>query len=64
MTDAPTDILDPAESDRYVFIEKARCPKCGSPELKTTKTEKHGDDAVTRHTTCRECSWKFFVVIE
>ena len=55
---------DAAELDRYVYIRRARCPVCGSADLKTTKTERHGDDSVTRHTTCRDCGHKFFVVLE
>ena len=55
---------DAAEHDRYVFVERARCPRCGSLKLKTTRTERHGDESVTRHTVCRECGAKFYVVVE
>jgi hypothetical protein len=55
---------DAAERDRYVFIERPRCPLCSSLRLKTDRTERHGDESVTRHTHCRDCGAKFFVVVE
>lgn len=50
--------------DRYVFIERARCPSCGSARLRTYRTSRHGDESVTRHTECRDCGQKFFVILE
>ena len=55
---------DAAELDRYVYIRRARCPICESPELKTQKTVDNGDDSLTRETKCRECGHRFFVVVE
>lgn len=51
-------------NDRYVFIERAKCPACGSVRLRTYRTSRHGDDSVTRHTECRDCGEKFFVILE
>jgi DNA-directed RNA polymerase subunit M/transcription elongation factor TFIIS len=55
---------DAAERDRYVFVERPRCPICNSAKLRTVRTERHGDESVTRHTRCCDCRAKFFVVVE
>ncbi len=55
---------DAAETDRYVFIQRPRCPRCASPDLKTQKTIDNGDDSITRETKCRECNHRFFIVVE
>jgi hypothetical protein len=55
---------DAGERDRYVYIEKARCPVCGSDDLKTQHSEDQGDGSTKRDTLCRGCGWKFFVVEE
>ena len=59
-----TSTSDAAESLRYIFVERPRCPRCGSPALKTQKTVNHGDDSITRETKCRDCGHRFFVVVE
>jgi ferredoxin-like protein FixX len=48
----------------YVFIERARCPECGSCNLRTYHSAPQGDGSVLRHTACRECGTKFRVVAE
>jgi len=55
---------DPAESLRYVFVERPRCPACGSADLKTNKTTRDPDGSACRDTKCRDCGWHFFVVVE
>ncbi len=55
---------DAAESMRYVFIERARCPNCYSDSLDTKHSDDQGDGSVKRDTHCRDCGWKFFVIEE
>ena len=56
---------DPAEWGRYVFVERPRCPKCGSTVLKTRHSRREfGDGSITRDTVCRTCGATFFVVVE
>ena len=52
------------ESLRYVFIERARCPACGSDDLHTTRVEDQGDGSTARTTNCRRCKHHFFVIVE
>jgi len=62
-TTAPTS--DPGESDRYVFVERPRCPSCGSENLYLKKTHpREADGSVTRDTRCKDCQWDFFIVEE
>ena len=59
------EVDEPSEPLRYVFIERPRCPSCGSGSLKTRKTlPSQGDDSVTRDTLCKSCGWTFYVVVE
>jgi len=53
-----------AESVRYVFIERARCPACGSTDLQTIRSRPQGDGTTERRTQCRGCHHKFFVIVE
>ena len=55
---------DPAESMRYVYIERPRCPLCDSVSLKTVHSEDQNDGSVKRDTRCRDCGHRFFVVVE
>ena len=59
-----TTIPDAAERDRYVYVERPRCPRCTSPKLKTLRSEDQGDDSTMRTTVCRDCRHKFYVVVE
>ena len=54
----------PGEPERYVYIERPRCPVCWSADLKTRKSMRDEDDSITRDTLCRCCGWVFFVVVE
>jgi transposase-like protein len=63
-TTSERDPTDAAESLRYVFIEKPRCPACGSDELKTLRSNKENDGSVSRDTRCLSCNHQFFVVVE
>lgn len=61
----PVDISnDAGERLRYVFIEKARCPACGSAALQTIRSKDQGDGTTERRTQCRVCFHRFFVVVE
>lgn len=53
-----------AEAARYVFVERARCPVCGSANLQTVRSKNQGDGTIERRTQCRGCHHKFFVVVE
>jgi len=57
---------DAAETLRYVFIERARCPACGSAELQTIRSQDQGDGSTSRDTRCRNrgCRHRFFVIVE
>lgn len=57
---------DPTGTDalRYVFVERARCPACGSADLQTVRSKDQGDGTVERRTQCRGCFHRFFVVVE
>ena len=56
---------DAGEPLRYVYVERPRCPACGSDNLRTQKTRpKETDKSVTRETVCRDCRWHFLVVVE
>lgn len=50
---------------RYVFIPRARCPRCGCPKLTTLRSIRdQGDGSSARRTCCRGCGHKFTVVVE
>jgi transcriptional regulator NrdR family protein len=49
---------------RYVYIERARCPRCRSADLQSYRSTRDGDGSTSRHTQCRACAWRFIVVIE
>jgi len=55
---------DAGENMRFVFIERPRCPKCGSADLQTVRSKNQGDGTVERRTQCRICFHRFFVVVE
>ena len=62
----PSNTTEPAgdESLRYVFVERTRCPACGSSDLQTIRSKDQGDGTVERRTQCRSCFHRFFVVVE
>ena len=53
-----------AEASRYVFCERPKCPRCKSPKLHTDRSTDQGDGTMQRHTTCKICQHKFFVIVE
>ena len=59
-----TDRTTAGEPDRYVFIERAKCPACGSSNLQTIRSRNQGDGSTERRTQCRQCFHRFFVVVE
>jgi len=54
----------PREGPPYLFIERPRCPNCGSLKLRTYRTSRHGDDSLTRHAACADCGQKVLIVLE
>ncbi len=56
---------DAAESLRYVFVERPRCPVCESADLHTLRSRTDQAEGVTtRRTECRGCGHRFFVILE
>ncbi len=49
---------------RYVYIERPRCPVCGSADLRTLRSKDQGDGSVSRRTACQACGRRFFVIVE
>ena len=49
---------------RYVYAERPRCPKCGSPRLLAYRSTRHADGAISRHCQCADCRAKIIVVLE
>ena len=66
MRDGPTTDTEPmaGESLRYVYIDRARCPACGSVNVKTTRSVNQGDGSTMRTANCRECRHHFFIIVE
>ena len=62
MTTTPSD--DPSEIDRYVFVEKVRCPRCGDCDLQITRSKTQEDSSVCRTANCRTCRHHFFIIEE
>lgn len=51
---------DPA---RYVYVELATCPTCGSARLRAYKTlPREADGARSRYTRCLDCAARCIVV--
>jgi hypothetical protein len=59
-----TDAPDAAEKLRYVFVARPRCPACNSLKVTSYRTLKNGDGSLTRYAKCRDCRWKFLVVVD
>ncbi len=53
---------DPAERLRFCFVDKPRCPRCGSARLKTLRSMPAEDESRTQRKLCEDCGWRFFVV--
>jgi hypothetical protein len=47
-----------------VFIERARCPACDSPNLRTYRSTDQHDGSTLRHCVCRDCLTRIHVVVE
>ena len=53
------------DSLRYVYIERPRCPACGSADLRTLRsTTDDSDGSTARRTCCLNCDHRFFVIVE
>lgn len=51
-------------SDRIVFVERPRCPRCKATNAKTTRSNSNGDGSRTQRKRCRVCDLAFVLVIE
>jgi DNA-directed RNA polymerase subunit RPC12/RpoP len=53
---------------RYVFVKKARCPECQSPDLKVYGAPRGAiastDGTQSRYVRCRPCGCRFILVAE
>ena len=66
MTDTST-TAGQANSDRepeFIFVERPRCPLCGSRELKTYRSTSHDDGTRERHARCVSCGQRSRLIIE
>lgn len=54
----------PTRNRTMVFIDRVRCPSCGSIDLQTRRTVRNGDETITRDTLCRVCEERFLVIVE
>ena len=52
------------DSLRYVFVERPRCPACGSGDLQTIRSQNQHDGTTSRRTWCKVCNHRFFVIVE
>lgn len=55
---------DAGEHLRYVYIQRPRCPACGSENLHRTRTEDQGDGSICKTMNCLDCQHHFFVIEE
>ncbi len=49
---------------KIVFVERTRCPTCGSDRIKTHRSTREQDGAVWRRATCETCGEWLTVVVE
>ena len=61
---ARTEGTDAAKLTRYVFVERPRCPVCGSIDLQTVRTERQVDETKIQRKKCRRCAHRFLVIWE
>jgi hypothetical protein len=59
-----TGTTDAGKSLRYVYVERARCPRCGFADLQTIRSKDQGDGTRQKRTVCRHCFHRFIVVLE
>jgi hypothetical protein len=66
MVDGTTVPNDPtgAERFRYVYVERPRCPSCGSASLLAIRSKSHDDGTTERRVQCQGCYHKFFLILE
>ena len=53
-----------ANKPALVFIERPRCPHCNSVRLLSHRTDRNGDDSITRRCRCAGCGRRVDVVLE
>ncbi len=51
------------EEREFVFVERARCPGCGSIDLETQRSVTDGERS-EKKTKCRQCGKNFSVILE
>lgn len=55
------------EPAKFVFLQGAVCPRCGSFGPKAhrhLRTSRSQDGSLARATLCQKCNWRFTIVIE
>jgi C4-type Zn-finger protein len=61
----PDSLIGTADSRRpYVHYTRPRCPSCGSIEIRSYKKSPWGTEAIMRHTLCKVCGTKFYLVLK
>jgi len=49
---------------KWIHVTLPRCPACGSTRLRANHTERRASGAVVRHSRCRDCGQKVYIVLE
>ncbi len=47
-----------------IFVTRATCPACSSPDYQRSRTENGGDGSTTKKVTCRRCLQRYLIVSE
>lgn len=50
--------------NRYVYLRLPKCPFCGSTKLRAEHTEKRSTGQRVRHSRCKQCGERVFVVVQ
>lgn len=52
------------EGARYLFLERPRCPECGSTRLRTYRSVEQEDGTRLRYSECLTCGCRLRIVLE
>ena len=53
-----------ADKPVLIFLERPRCPECGCRRLLAIRTDRNGDETITRRCRCADCGRRIDVVVE
>ncbi len=54
----------PRPAPIYIHVTRPRCPSCGSTRLRAERSTRRASGTVVRHSRCRDCGQRVFVVCE